>query len=136
MRSVVGFFHGRSRRRSQRLHVNNIIEKLFLRDTNKQNAVKEELCNDLPIRLDPSRELEDIMLEERLPYTLDIERIYYFLERLKEQRQKNPDFWKSPLQNVEFIYFGDAEDNTILSTVDIIDEIERLASWLRSVPLK
>lgn len=77
------------------------------------------------------------MSATKLPRNIDIDSIFWFVERLREQKDESATFWKgldSPGDEVETIFGRTSREDTVLSCADVIEDIERLATWLMALP--
>lgn len=74
---------------------------------------------------------------KRFPSDIDIDGIFFFVEQLKEQSEESAKFWKgedTPGDGIETVFGRTSDTDTILGTVDISDEIDKLADWMRTLP--
>lgn len=119
--------------------LSRLLKALFLSASNDKIDFESNdnvMCSEQPARLDPSRETDESMIGLKIPPDVDVDWIYFVLERMKSQRQEDSVFWTESMPNGKFIFLGSPEDNTILSSAAIIDKVERLAIWMRSIPSK
>lgn len=75
-------------------------------------------------------------MEALLPKYIDIYQIFFFVEQIKEQCEIKAKFWKGkdiPGDEIETVFARTSDTDTILGTIDVADELEKLASWLRSL---
>lgn len=74
---------------------------------------------------------------DKFPRNVDLDQIFFFLEQLKEQRDYGARFWKgkdSPGDDIETVFGRTPDTDTIIGNVDVLDEMERLVTWLRYMP--
>ena len=74
---------------------------------------------------------------KKFPSDIELDSIFFFVEQLKEQRDYSAKFWKgedTPGDGIETVFGRTPDTDTILGTVDIADDIEQLAEWMRALP--
>jgi len=76
------------------------------------------------------------MKPKKLPRSIDLDQIFFFVEQMHEEVERGASFWKaedSPGDGIETVFARTPGTDTILGAIDIADELEKLAVWLRGL---
>lgn len=75
-------------------------------------------------------------MKKRIPNDIDIDQIFFFVQEMTDQKEYNAEFWKgedTPGDGIETVFARTRDADTILGTIDVADNLEKLARWLRTL---
>jgi len=70
------------------------------------------------------------------PRNIDLDQIFFFVQQLHEEYENGATFWKGedmPGDGIETVFARTEDTDTILGQIDVADELERLAAFLRKL---